>query len=405
LLSGELATGSGDFLTPGDLLVANPADLPPETPADWESLRRQMPSARNWAYLDHAAVAPISGPAQHALLQWAQDATEHGALHYPAWSRQIEHLRTLAANLTGGTPEEIALVGNTSAGINIVAEGFPWKPGDNVVTRADEFPANQYPWLHLADRGVETRRLPTDNGKLDLDQLAAACDARTRIVTVSWVAFASGWRHDLDRLADVVHRRGALLFVDAIQALGVFPLNVRATPIDFLAADGHKWLLGPEGAGVFFTRREHLDLLRPVGVGWNSVKNELDFSHIELVFKDSAARYEGGSHNVPGLLALRASLELLQQYGAEALSRRVLELTDLAWHRLAELGAVILSDPRPAHRSGIVSFEMPGRDPRVLQRKCAERGVLLSCRAGCLRISPHAYNDAADIDRLIESLR
>jgi len=347
----------------------------------------------------------MSGPAQQALVQWAQDAADHGSVHYPAWTRQIEHLRTLAADLIGAVPEEIALINNTSAGINLVAEGFPWKPGDNVVTRADEFPSNQYPWLNLADRGVETRRLPTDNGKLDLDQLAAACDAHTRIVTVSWVAFASGWRHDLDRLAELVHRRGALLFVDAIQGLGAFPLDVRATPVDFLAADGHKWMLGPEGAGVFFTRREHLDLLRPVGVGWNSVKNELDFSHIELVFKDTAARYEGGSQNVAGLVALGASLELLQQFGAQAISRRVLELTDLAWQRLEEIGAVILSDPRPEHRSGIVSFEMPGRDPRVLQQQCIDRNVLLSCRAGRLRISPHAYNNASDIDRLIEAIR
>jgi selenocysteine lyase/cysteine desulfurase len=219
------------------------------------------------------------------------------------------------------------------------------------------------------------------------------------------VAFASGWRHDLDRLVELVHSRGALLFVDAIQALGVFPLDVQKTPIDFLSADGHKWLLGPEGAGIFFTRREHLNLLRPVGVGWNSVKHEHDFSHIELIFKDTAARYEGGSQNVAGLTALAASLELLQQYGMPAISQRVLEITDLAWQRLEQIGAVILSDPRPAHRSGILSFEMPGRDPRELQRRCRERNVLLSCRAGRLRISPHAYNDVSDIDRLIEALQ
>jgi selenocysteine lyase/cysteine desulfurase len=311
----------------------------------------------------------------------------------------------LAADLIGAVPEEIAFINNTSAGINFVAEGFPWKPGDNVVTRADEFPSNQYPWLNLADRGVETRRLPTDNGKLDLEQLAAACDARTRIVTVSWVAFASGWRHDLDQLAEIVHRHGALLCVDAIQGLGAFPIDVRSTPIDFLAADGHKWLLGPEGAGVFFTRREHLNLLRPVGVGWNSVKNGLDFSHIELIFKDTAARYEGGSQNVGGLLALGASLELLQQFGAKAVSQRILELTDYAWQQLEKIGAVILSDPRPAHRSGILSFEIPGKDLVALQRDCMSQNVLLSCRGGRLRISPHAYNNNSDIDRLIEALR
>jgi selenocysteine lyase/cysteine desulfurase len=372
---------------------------------DWERFRRQMPVARRWAYFDHAAVAPLSGPAQEAMVQWAADATDHGAAHYRDWTRQVERLRTLAAAMIGALPEEIALVGNTTAGVNMVAEGFPWKPGDNVVTRADEFPTNQYPWLHLADRGVETRRVPTDAGKLDLDRLAAACDDRTRIVAVSWVAYASGWRHDLDRLAELVHGRGALLFLDAIQGLGVFPLDVRKTPIDFLAADGHKWLLGPEGAGVFFTRREHLDLLRPVGVGWNSVQGHADFSHIELVFRDTAARYEGGSQNVAGLSGLRASVEMLSGFGMEAISRRVLEITDLACRRLAEIGAVLHSDRSPTSKSGIVSFEFPGRDPQALRRQCVERSVLLSCRAGRLRISPHAYNNAEDVERLIEALK
>ncbi len=379
--------------------------MPRTLTADWAEFRRQMPISRDWAYLDHAAVAPLSGPAQAALIDWARDATENGSANYPEWTRHVEHLRTLAANLIGALPEEIAMVGNTTAGINLVAEGLPWKPGDNVVIRADEFPSNQYPWIHLADRGVETRRIPTLEGRLDFDQLAAACDDRTRVVSMSWVAFASGWRHDLDQLVEFVHGRGALLFLDAIQGLGVFPLDVRKTPVDFLAADGHKWLLGPEGAGVFFTQRKHLNLLRPVGVGWNSVRHQHDFSHIELVFKDTAARYEGGSQNLAGLLALEASLELLQQYGAEAISSRVLEITETACRRLEMIGAKILSDRTPAHSSGIVSFELPGRDPMALRQQCFHRKVLLSCRGGRLRISPHAYNNAEDMERLVEALR
>lgn len=372
---------------------------------DWDLFRRQMPGARQWTDFDHAAVAPLSGPAQETLVGWADEASRQGAANYSAWMDGIERLRTSAARLIGAQKEEIALVGNTTAGINLVAEGFPWRPGDNVVTRADEFPSNQYPWLHLADRGVEIRRIPTSGGSNDLDRLAATCDDRTRIVTISWVAYASGWRHDLDRLAELVHGRGALLFLDAIQGLGVFPVDVGRTPIDFLAADGHKWLLGPEGAGIFFTRREHLNLLRPVGVGWNSVQGHADFSRIELVFRDTAARYEGGSQNVAGLSALGASLELLSGFGMEAISRRVLEITDLACQRLTEIGAVIHSDRSPATKSGIVSFELPGRDPQALRRRCVERQVLLSCRAGRLRISPHAYNDAEDVERLMESLR
>jgi selenocysteine lyase/cysteine desulfurase len=195
------------------------------------------------------------------------------------------------------------------------------------------------------------------------------------------------------------------LFVDAIQGLGVFPLDVKKIPVDFLASDGHKWLLGPEGAGVFYIRREHLDLLRPVGVGWNSVKGAHDFNRIELDVKDTAERYEGGSQNVAGLIALGASLDLLAQFPAEARAARVLEITDLACQRLAEIGAVILSDrDREESKSGIALFELPGRDPQAIRRACLEKGVILSCRAGRLRISPHAYNDESDVDRLIEAI-
>ena len=328
----------------------------------------------------------------------------NGDAHYPDWMRQFHETRQRAARLIHAQPEEIALVSNTTAGISLAAEGYPWKRGDNVVLPDNEFPSNQYPWLNLVSRGVEVRRVPTEGGVTPLEALARACDARTRIVSLSWVAYASGWRQDLDQAAEMVHGLGALLFVDAIQALGVFPLNVRRTPIDFLAADGHKWLLGPEGAGIFYLRREHLDLLRPIGVGWNSVAQCHDFTRIELNFKNAAERYEGGSANVVGCIGLGASLELSLRYGQEAISRRVLEITDLACRRLAVAGAVIESVRDGDRRSGIVSFRMPGRDPDALRKQCLQHQVVLSCRAGRLRISPHAYNDESDIDRLIDAL-
>jgi len=373
--------------------------------SDWDEFRRQMPVAKKWAYLDHAAVAPLPSPARAALAGWADEAAENGDISCPIWSRQVEELRALSARMIGAEPAEIALVRNTTEGINLVAQGFPWRAGDNCVTLADEFPSNQYPWMQLADRGVETRRVPAEEGRVDLDRVAAACDRRTRVVTVSWVSYSSGWRNDMDRLAEIAHSRGALLFVDAIQGLGVFPLDVRRTPVDFLAADGHKWLLGPEGAGVFFTRRGHLDLLRPIGIGWNSVVHSHDFGRIELILKDSAARYEGGSQNTAGMIALGASMSLLQRFGPQALEGRIFEITDLACQRLAEIGAVVVSDRRLEHKSGIVVFELPGKDPEAVRRECLEQGVVLSCRAGRLRVSPHAYNNAADIDRLIEALR
>jgi selenocysteine lyase/cysteine desulfurase len=370
----------------------------------WADFRRQMPVAQNWAYLDHAAVAPISAPGMTAILDWARDAAADGDIHCAAWADALERLRQTAARMIGADPREIALIRNTTEGINLAAEGFPWLDGDNLVIPADEFPANQYPWMNLAHRGVETRRVPTNQGRLDLDRIADACDDRTRIVSASWVSFASGWRNDLDQLAELAHRAGALLFVDAIQALGVFPLDVARTPIDFLAADGHKWLLGPEGAGLFFVRREHLPLLRPIGVGWNSVRHALDFSRIEFDLKDSAARYEGGSQNTPGMLALSASLDLLTQIGPQAISDRVVWLTDLACRRLVEAGATLISDRASKRKSGIVVFDLPGRDPGAVRRRCLEKHVVLSCRGGHLRISPHAYNDESDIERFMEAL-
>ncbi|MEX2118402.1 MAG: aminotransferase class V-fold PLP-dependent enzyme [Pirellulales bacterium] len=368
---------------------------------DWQSLRDQMPLADTWACFDHAAVAPISGPARDVMAAWANDLAENGAANSAAWGRRLEETRRRGASLLGADPAEIALIRNTTEGINLVAEGFPWRQGDNVVTLADEFPSNQYPWMHLEGRGVETRRVAVDGGRVSLDDVRAACDQRTRVVSISWVGYASGWRNDLDALLEIAHGAGAYLFLDAIQGLGVFELDVRRTAIDFLAADGHKWLLGPEGAGLFYLRREHLELLRPIGLGWNSVVEAHDFSHIELAVKPSAGRYEGGTYNVAGLAALGASLELLGRYPQPAIASRVLEVTDLVCERLSRMGANVLSCREREHASGIVAFDLPGRDPIEVRKRCREQKVLLSSRAGKLRVSPHAYTNNDDIERLI----
>jgi selenocysteine lyase/cysteine desulfurase len=370
----------------------------------WLELRRMMPCAEKWAYFDHAAVAPISAPARAALVEWANDLAENGCADWPAWAQELEQVRRRGAELISADTDEIALVRNTTEGINLVAEGFPWQPGDNVVVPADEFPSNLYPWMNQASRGVEVRRVPVEEGRVDLDRIAATCDARTRIVAISWVGYASGWRNDVDALVALAHARGALLFLDAIQGLGVFPLDVRKTPVDFLAADGHKWMLGPEGAGLFYLRREHLDRLRPMGVGWNSVAHSYDFNHIELTLKSTAARYEGGTYNMPGLAAFGASLQLLAEYSTEQIAARVLAVTDELCERLSAIGAKIVGCRDPRYASGIVSFELPGRDPLQVRKECRERKVLVSCRAGRLRASPHAYCNSGDIDRLIASL-
>ncbi len=190
---------------------------------DWTEFRRQMPVAKRWAYLDHAAVGPLPAASEAAVIDWAHQAAQSGNIHWPDWERTAAELRPTFAGLIGASTDEIALVRNTTEGISLVAEGFRWQPGDNVVTLADEFPANQYPWMNLAERGVETRRVPTLDGRADPNRLDAACDRRTRIVSISWVSYSSGWRNDLNLAAEIAHRHGALLMVDAVQGLGVIP--------------------------------------------------------------------------------------------------------------------------------------------------------------------------------------
>jgi len=375
----------------------------------WQAFRDQMPVAERLVYLDHAAVAPLSGPARQAVLDWSQQATEQGDVCWPQWEQRVEEVRSLAARLVGAQPAEIGLVPNTTTGIGLVAEGFPWQAGDNVLAPANEFPSNQYPWMNLAERGVQTRRLPVEDGRLDPDRILAACDERTRMISVSWVGYATGWRVDVKSLVEKAHQRGIYVFLDAIQALGVFPLDVRDWGVDFFAADGHKWMLGPEGAGLLYVRLEHLALLRPLCVGWNSVVQAHDFSRCALDLRPAASRYEGGSSNMVGITALGASLELLASLGLSAnaspVADRILQLTDFAAERLERIGAQIRSPRDDGHRSGILSFELPGADPAAVRRQCLSQGIVLSVRHGWIRISPHAYNNEHDLERLVDVLR
>lgn len=374
-----------------------------------EAMRARMPIAERIAYFDHAAVAPISGPGSRALMHWLQQATELGDTVWPEWARGVEETRRQGAQLLGAHKDEIALVTSTTHGINFVAEGLDWREGDNVVILSDEYPSNVYPWMHQWDRGVETRLVQTDFGRFDPDKLQEACDDRTRVVSVSWVGFQTGYRQDLSKVAEIAHAAGAYFFVDAIQGLGVFPLDVSEVPIDFLAADGHKWMLGPEGAGLAYVRKEHLETLRTIGVGSNSVVGAKDFSNIDYTLRPTATRYEGGSANMPGLLSLGASLEFLQQWNPQDRADAVLAITDLACEELQKVGATIHShrDIEPSGhdpRSGIVCFTMREGDPMQQRQNALEAGVAMSCRGGKLRISAHAYNNADDVQRMIDAV-
>lgn len=313
-------------------------------------------------------------------------------------------MRQAVASWIGATSEEVAFVPNTTFGINMVAEGWPWRKGDNVVIPAGEFPSNHFPWQNQESRGVELRVVGEPTGPVDLDAIAAAIDGSTRIVAASWVGYASGYRLDLEKLVAIAHRRGAAVFLDAIQGLGVFPLNLQQTPVDFLAADGHKWMLGPEGAGMMYINQSFLDRLRCGVVGWNSVRGGHQFGQANFELRDEAARYEGGSANIMGLLAMHRSLQIFwaveRAVGREAIGDRVLELVDAADQRLTDAGARVLVPRQRENRSGIALFEVPGQSPAAVRAACLDAGIVVSCRGGGIRASLHAYNNLEEIDRL-----
>jgi selenocysteine lyase/cysteine desulfurase len=372
---------------------------------DWNRYRQEMPITRHWAFFDHAAVAPLSGRAQKAIHEWATDMADNGDVMEHRWVRRIEEVRDLAGKLIDADPLDIAFIKNTSEGIGIVAEGYPWKAGDNIVTAAEEYPANLYPWMNLASRGVELRMVQSRDAWIWVDDIHSMIDSRTRLVSLSFVEFASGFRNDLAAVGTICRERGIFFFVDAIQGLGVLPLSVQKTPVDFLAADGHKWLLGSEGAGIFYIRRELVDMMHAVGVGWNSVIGARNFGKIDFRLKPNAGRWESGSLNVGGIAGLGASLELLLEIGIPAIKERVTELTDYLCERAKGIGLEVYSSRRPEDKSGIVSLVVPDADPIQLVRRFKKEGVVINQRAGRLRISPHFYNTHEEIDRLIGLLQ
>jgi selenocysteine lyase/cysteine desulfurase len=372
---------------------------------DWATFRSNFPVTARWAFFDHAAVAPLPTPAVRALAEYADDLSHNGIASVRRWVNRAKDVRRLAARLLNADLDEVAFIKNTSEGVGFVAEGFPWRPGDNVVIAAEEFPANQYPWMNQAGKGVEVRAVPSRGSRVAIDDVHDAIDARTRIVSLSSVEFASGFRNDLDAVGGLCRERGVLFFVDAIQSLGVFPLDVKRTPVDFLAADSHKWLLGPEGIGIFWIRRDLIDQLHPVSVGWNSVVDATNFTKIDFRLKPSAGRWEGGAANVAGINAMGASLELLLSVDRDEIRRRVEGLTDRLCEWAPASGLEVFSSRRPGEASGIVSLATPGRDPDELLRRCREAGIIVNQRAGRLRLSPHAYNTPEEIDRFLECVK
>ena len=357
-----------------------------------------FPITRNYLYLDHAGVSPVPVRAVDAANRFLTQASREGAFVYDLWSENIEGVRRACAELIGAaSPTDVSFVKNTSHGISIVARGLDWKRGDNVVLVEGEFPANAYPWLPLKEKGVELRFVSQgEDGVIETAGVAALIDSRTRVLAISSVQYWSGFRADLEALGALCKGAGVYLLVDAIQSLGVVPMDVERYNVDFLAADGHKWLMAPEGTGIFYCREGLAERLDPPLLGWKSVVNESDYDHIDFTLKPNALKFEEGSLNMVGVYALGATVDLLLDLGVENVRGRVVGLGDLLISEALKRGWRVITPKEPEKRGGIVSFA-GGFDPLYVKEKLRDNRVMVNVRRGALRVSPHFYNTADDI--------
>jgi selenocysteine lyase/cysteine desulfurase len=368
-------------------------------------LRELFPITKEYTFLNCAAVSPMALPVKEAIEKCADDQSERDTAAYiEEWHACEARVREKLARLTGGSAEEIALLGNTSDGLATVASGLKWNDGDSVVICNLEFPANVYPWLNLQDRhGVRVQIVPARDGRVLPEDLFAAADERTRVIAVSYVQWTTGLRMDLESIGRFCKERGIYFVVDAIQGLGALEFDVVRFKVDFLSTGSYKYLLGPPGVGCFYCRKELLTDVWPSRVGHRNVVDGMNLDY-KLNLWPSAKRFEAGAMNYLGLHGLDASLDIIEKAGLENIERHVLRLTDLLIERLQEKGYRVISSLLPRERSGIVSFAHLGHDSEELLRRLSEAKVVVSLRDGAIRASAHLYNNEEDIERLVEAL-
>lgn len=366
----------------------------------WERYAHQFPVRDHLVYLNHAAVAPLCRPAAEAMQWLADDCMTWGSTHYDKWLACYDGLRAAASRLVNCDPSEIALMKNTSEGIATIAMGLDWKPGDRIVAFREEFPANYFPWKRLEEKGVAVTWLSVTDS---LDRIDEACRG-ARLLSISFVQFLSGYRAPVQAIGEICQRNHCIYIVDAIQGLGAFPIDVRTCHIDALAADGHKWMLGPEGCAILYISRELQDHVEPVEFGWTNVAGYNDYASRDMALRQDAGRYEPGTLNTIGCFGLRASIELLLEVGVGEIAPVVQNLGDRIAAGVRALGCEILGERTPETAAGIVSFRKQGLTDREIVHRLRAAGISAAPRAGWVRTSPHFYISPREIDRFLEAL-
>ncbi|HEX7597867.1 MAG TPA: aminotransferase class V-fold PLP-dependent enzyme [Polyangia bacterium] len=372
--------------------------------SDLSRFRSCFPVGDRCHYLNHAGVGPTSTRVRQAVLAWLDDLAANGVINLADWLRREREVRALAGRLIGAEPDEIAFVRSTSHGLSAFAEGLTWSPGDEIaVCLTEEYPANLYPWMNLERRGVMIRPVESREGGVTVEAVAAACGPRTRLVAVSSVQFGTGYRTELESLGAFCYERGVVFCVDGSQSVGAFPMDVKAAHIDLLSTNSHEWQLGLTGIGFAYVSGELLPHLRPVSVGWKSIKTPLDVDHPRFDLREDAAKLEEGTPNTMGIMGLGAALDLLFEVGIAPIAGQISEWLAALDPELRAWGC----DPRPGreHRAGILTFSPPRGSADAFVASAQAAGIALTARRGRVRVSPHFYNGELERDALISFVR
>lgn len=354
-------------------------------------------------YLNHAAVGPWPVRTTQAVCQFAEQNSQYGSHFYPDWLKKQTELRQQFQRLLNApSADDIALVKNTSEALSFVAFGLAWRVGDNIVSSDQEFPSNRLPWQALADQGVEFRQADLNSHDSPEEALFALVDERTKLLTISSIQFASGLRLDLQKIGAYCREHGVLFCVDAIQSLGAVEFDAQACQADFVMADGHKWMCGPEGLGVFYTTQAAREKLKLTQYGWHMMKDIHNYENKPWEIHPTARRFECGSPNMLTIHALSASLSLLLETGMQDVESAVLARSDYLRAAIeANDQLQLLCKPTGALKSGIVIFKHHAGSNEKLYRHLQAQGVVCALRGGGIRFSPHFYNSFAELDRAV----
>jgi len=365
--------------------------------------RALFPAYRRGLYMDHASVSPFSTLAREVLLAYWKRRAGLQEGHYEEMVDLLKDFkRDIARLVHAPSPDGVAMVPNTTTGLNIVASGLPWKKGDRVLLNTLEFPANVYPFLNLERLGVKVDWIRPADGRITVQAVQRALTPRTRLLTISFVQFLNGFRADLEALGALCRKRGIWFVVDGIQGLGVAPLDVEKCRIDALASGGAKWLMWPMGTGFLYCAPRLLKAVHPAHLGWLAVKDAWNFREYKPDLLDTAEKFEGGTLNWMGIAVAHRMLKEFLALGENEIWRRIQALSARLLEGCADLGLELVTPMEPAHRSGIASIRVP--DPEKAHQWLTRRKAILSLREGILRISPHCTNTENEVERLLDLL-